>query len=158
MQRKVSDHGLGLRSMEKNLEFLFLAGFMRSITSMKHTFPNFNRTLQLQGDSGLGRQLAGALSILHKLPSAKLQELLPDTISAVLVDYFFCGVMTEIQRELDKLVVKDHDNLYDLRRIPDQQDKATLLSTDTSIFQLIPRSRETTFRKVATQLHSKILS
>ena len=34
----------------------------------------------------------------------------------------------------------NHDDLYDLSRIPDQQDKATLLSTDTSIFQLIPRS------------------
>ena len=42
--------------------------------------------------------------------------------------------------ELDKLVVKYHNYLYDLSRIPDQQDKATLLSTDTSIFQLIPRS------------------
>ena len=88
MQRKVSNHGLGLRSMEKNLEFLFLAGFMRSITSIRHTFPNFNRTLQytIQGDSGLGRKLADSLSILHKLPSAKLQELLPDIISAVLTD------------------------------------------------------------------------
>ena len=101
---------------------------MRSITSIKHTFPNFNKTLQytIQGDSGLGRQLADALSILHKLPSVKLQELLPDTISAVLVDDFLWR-HDEIQRELDKLVVKDHD-------------KATLLSTDTSIFQLIPRS------------------
>ena len=65
MQRKVSNHGLGLRSMEKNLEFLFLADFMRSITSIKHTFPNFNRNLQytIQGDSGLGRQLADALSM-----------------------------------------------------------------------------------------------
>ena len=74
------------------------------------------------------------MSILHKLPSAK-----PDTISAVLVDDFLWR-HDEIQRELDKLVVKDHDDLYDLSRIPDQQDKATLLSTDTSIFQLIPRS------------------
>ena len=57
MQRKISNHRLGLRSMEKNLEFLFLAGFIRSITPIKHTFPNFNRTLQftIQGDSGLGR-------------------------------------------------------------------------------------------------------
>ena len=93
--------------MEKNLEFLFLAGFMRSITSIKHTFPNFNKTLQytIQGDSGLGRQLADALSILHKLPSVKLQELLPDTISAVLVDDFLWR-HDEIQLELDKLVVK----------------------------------------------------
>ena len=75
----------------------------------------------------------------YRLPSPKLQELLPDTISAVLVDDFLWR-HDEIQRELDKLVVKDHDNLYDLGRIPDQQDKATLLSTDTSIFQLIPRS------------------
>ena len=75
-------------------------------------------------------------SILHKLPSAQLQELLPDTISAVLVDDFLWR-HDEIQRELDKLVVKDHDDLYDLSRIPDQQDKATLLST---VFQLIPRS------------------
>ena len=34
MQRKISNHGLGLRSMEKNLKFLFLAGFMRSIKSI----------------------------------------------------------------------------------------------------------------------------
>ncbi len=32
MQRKISNYGLGLCSMEKNLEFLFLAGFMRSIS------------------------------------------------------------------------------------------------------------------------------
>ena len=31
--------------------------------------------------------------------------------------------------------------MYDLNKIPDQQDKATLISTDTSIFQLIPRSK-----------------
>ncbi len=44
----------------------------------------------------------------------------------------------EIQRELDKLVVNTYDDLYDLNRISDQQDKANLLSTDTSIFQLVP--------------------
>jgi hypothetical protein len=42
---------------------------------------------------------------------------------------------------LDNLVEQAHDALYDLSKIPDQQDKATLLSTDTSIFQLIPRSK-----------------
>ena len=38
--------------------------------------------------------------------------------------------------ELDKLLVKDHDAFYDLRRIPDQQDNATLLidiSADTEV-------------------------
>ena len=38
-------------------------------------------------------------------------------------------------------MVEAHDALYDLNKIPDQQDKATLISTDTSIFQLIPRSK-----------------
>ena len=47
----------------------------------------------------------------------------------------------EIQRELDILVVKAHDDLYDLNRISDQQDKANLLSTDTSVFQLVPRTK-----------------
>ena len=42
MQRKISKHGLGLRSMEKNLEFLFLAGFMRSIKTIKNVFPNMS--------------------------------------------------------------------------------------------------------------------
>ena len=34
-----------------------------------------------------------------------------------------------------------YDALYDLEKIPNQQDKATLISTDMSIFQLIPRSK-----------------
>ena len=46
MQRKISKHGLGLRSMEKNLEFLFVSGFMRSIKTIKNTFPNINKALQ----------------------------------------------------------------------------------------------------------------
>jgi hypothetical protein len=65
---------------------------------------------------------------------------LPDTIEHALSDSFEWH-HDEIQRELDNLVVEAHDALYDLSRIPDQQDKATLLSTDTSIFQLIPRSK-----------------
>ena len=47
----------------------------------------------------------------------------------------------EIRRELDKLVMKDHDDFYDLNRIFDQQDKANLLSADTSVFQLVPRTK-----------------
>ena len=45
-----------------------------------------------------------------------------------------------IQRELDNILSEKHDSLYNMDRIGDQQDKATLLSTDTSIFTLIPRS------------------
>ena len=142
MQRKTSKHGLGLRSMEKNLEFLFVSGFMRSIKTIKNTFPNIKEALQYttQGESGFGRQLTDALMMLHELPSRKLRLLLPDTIEHALSDDFEWH-HDDIQRELDNLVVQEHDALYDLSRIPDQQDRATLLSTDTSIFQLIPTSK-----------------
>jgi hypothetical protein len=99
MQRKISQHGLGLRSMEKNLEFLFLAGFMRSIECIKRAFPNLSKALQytIQGESGYGRQLADALLTLHTLPSTKLRMLLPDTIAHVLLDDFVWN-HDEIQR------------------------------------------------------------
>ena len=137
MQRKISKHGLGLRSMEKNLEFLFLADFMRSIKTIKNVFPNMSNALQytveVEGESGFGRQLGDALSALHELPSTKLRLLLPDTISHAVSDDFEWH-HDDIQRELDNLVERAHDALYDLSKIPDQQDKATLHSTDTSIF------------------------
>ena len=57
------------------------------------------------------------------------KELLTNTIANVLQETFVWQ-HDEIQRELDKLVVKAHDDLYDLNRISDQQDKANLLSTD----------------------------
>ncbi len=41
MQHKICNHGLCLRSIESNLEFLFLAGFMKTVRSIKHAFPNF---------------------------------------------------------------------------------------------------------------------
>ena len=71
MQKKITKHELDLRSIEKNLEFLFLAGFMRSVKLIKNTFLTLNKALQytLQGESGYGRQLADALSTLQHLPS-----------------------------------------------------------------------------------------
>ena len=39
------------------------------------------------------------------------------------------------------MVIEAHDALYDLNRIFDQQDKVNLISTDTSIFLLITRSK-----------------
>ena len=114
--------------MEKNLEFLFLAGFMRSIRSIKHTFPNLNKALQytVDGESGFGRQLADALFTLQNLPNRKLRLLLPDSIEQVLNDDFEWH-HDEIQRELDNLVVQAHDALYDLSRIPDQHDKKMII-------------------------------
>ena len=103
------------------------------------------------------------------LPSQKLRALLPDTIEQALTDNFkWCH--DEIQRELDNLVAEAHDALYDLSKIPVQQDKATVLSTDTSIFQLIPRSKvlqvpneassvssQATIRKDTAQVYTQVL-
>ena len=141
MQRKISDHGLGLRSMEANLEFLFLAGFMKTVKSITTAFPNFLPTLlsTLEAESGYGRQLADALETLRETQSQKLLDLLPRDIKDVMADDYVWP-HDAIQRELDNILAKQHDDLYDLTRIGDQQDKATLLSTDTSIFSLIPRS------------------
>ncbi len=76
MQRKISDHGLGLRSimMEANLEFLFLAGFMKTVKSINTAFPNFLPTLlsTLEAESGYGRQLADTLEMLRDTHSQKL--------------------------------------------------------------------------------------
>ena len=141
MQRKISNHGLGLRSMEANLEFLFLAGFMKTVKSITTAFPNFLPALlsTLEAESGYGRQLADALERLRETHSQKLLDLLPGSIMDVMnEDYIWPH--DSIQRELDDILAKEHDDLYDLTRVGDQQDKATLLSTDTSIFSLIPRS------------------
>ncbi len=83
IQRKISKHGFDLKTMKKNLEFLFFAGFMRSIKSIKHTFPNLSGALNytIRGESGYGYQLANALKTMHRLPSTKLRNLLPDSIA-----------------------------------------------------------------------------
>ena len=81
--------------------------------------------------------------MLHRLPSPKLQELLPDTISAVLLDDFLWR-HDEIQRELDKLVVK---NLYDLSRISDQHDKVPNEALVYLAKQLFGKSQRNYIRK-----------
>ena len=141
MQRKISNHGLGLRSMESNLEFLFLAGFMKTVRSIRHAFPNFLGALEctLEADSGYGLQLVDALEHLQRLPSRKLRILLPDSLRDVMKDDYVWP-HDDIQRELDHMVADAHDAHYNMERIGDQQDKATMLSTDASIFMLIPRS------------------
>ena len=59
MQRKISNHGLGLRSMENNLEFLFLSGFARSIKTIQESFPHSSEVVdfKLYADQGYGRLL-----------------------------------------------------------------------------------------------------
>jgi hypothetical protein len=42
IQRKISNHGLGLRSMEFSLEFLFFSGYARSIKTIRDGFPHYS--------------------------------------------------------------------------------------------------------------------
>ncbi len=68
----------------------------------------------------------------------KLSNFLPEYIKDVTnEDYIW--PYDAIQRELDHILAKALDDLRDLIRVGNQQDKATLLSTDTSIFALISR-------------------
>ena len=121
--------------MEANLEFLFLAGFMKTLKSITSAFPHFRNVLEstLEGESGYGLQLAEALNSLRQTHSQKLLDLLPTSLAAAMVDGYNWP-HDAIQRELDNIVAGKHDNSYDMTRIGDQQDKATLLSTDTSVF------------------------
>ena len=59
MQQKLSNHGLGLRSMEANLEFLFLAGFMKTVKSrllFLILIPPLHRPLKENQGMGSSRQ------------------------------------------------------------------------------------------------------
>ena len=81
---------------------------MYTITTLSY----INKALQhtIQGESGYGAQLADALITLHGIPSQKLRLLLPDTIEHALSDSFEWH-HGEIQRELDNVVVQEHDAL-----------------------------------------------
>ncbi len=72
--------------MEANLEFLFLAGFMKTVKSITTAFPNFLPALlsTLEAESGYGRQLADAL------------EMLRDTHSQKLLGWIFCQTISQL--------------------------------------------------------------
>ena len=144
IQRKISNHGLGLRSMEFSLEFLFFSGYARSIKTIRDGFPHFMHVAQhsLEAESGYGRQLQDALDHLHSLAisvdAIKLRDLLPRSLEhALSIDYEWNH--TAIQIELDKIVESRHNDLYNLALIPHQQAKAAMLSIDASLFMIIPR-------------------
>ena len=141
MQRKVSQHGLGLRSMERNVEFLFLSGLIKSAKLIKRTFPNFEKILRytLDCESGLGREAADCLTYLREVDNPKLQELLPTSLREA-IDGTFKWEHDKIQRELDNITVTKHEGTFDLSRVSDQQDLANVNSTDTTVFTMIPRS------------------
>jgi hypothetical protein len=118
-------------------EISVLSGFIKTVKSITTTFPSILCALffTLEAKSGYDRQLADALEMLRDTHSQKILNLLPANIKDVTNEEYIWP-HDAIQRELDYILAKAHDDLYDLTRIEDQQDKATLLSTDTSIFAL----------------------
>ncbi len=73
---------------------------------------------------------------LQESPSQKLRVLLPKTLRDVMKDDYVWP-HGSIQRELDHILAEAHEAHYDMARIGDQQDKATMIFTDASIFILI---------------------
>jgi hypothetical protein len=144
IQRKVSNHGLGLRSLEYSLEFLFFSGFARSIKTIREGFPHFMYVVEhtIEADSGYGRQLQDALDHLHSLAlsmgAEKLRDLLPRSLAHTL-EADFEWQHTAIQLALDKIVETRHNASYNLTRVSHQQAKAAMLAIDASLFMIIPR-------------------
>ncbi len=85
----------------------------------------------------LSLELMNALTHLQELPSRKLRALLPNELCDVMKDKY---VWPHDQRELDQILAGDHDAHYDMSKIEDQQDRATMISTGASILMLISRS------------------
>ena len=141
MQRKISNHGMGLRSMEGNLEFLFLSGFARSIKTIQNSVPHSSEIVNftLYADQGYGRQLQDALEYVRD-SLGRSRDLLPQTIQGLAqADYTWDH--SKIQRELDNAIQRQHEACYDLNRTSDQQAKAAYMAIDASIFILIPRHK-----------------
>jgi hypothetical protein len=140
-QRKISNHGLGLRSMEENLDFLFLSGFARSIKTIQESFPHFvsitKHTLSAEHNYGIHLQQS-----LNKLKSILPEHdgLLPASLEQ-LAEPEFKWDHSKIQRALDTTIVRRHEACYDLTRISDQQAKAAYMAIDATIFMLIPRNK-----------------
>ena len=93
--------------MEANLEFLSLAGFMKTVKSITTAFLNFLPALlsTLEAESGYDRQLVGALEMLRDTLSQKLLDLLPNDITVVMKDDY-TWPHDAIQRDLDHILAK----------------------------------------------------
>mgnify|MGYP000143101193 CR=1 FL=1 len=82
----------------------------------------------------------GQLTQRDILQMQRKVDLLPETLQGLAhVDYLWDH--SKIQRELDGVIQRQHEALYDLNRTSDQQAKAAYMAIDASIFMLIPRHR-----------------
>jgi hypothetical protein len=67
VQRRLSDHDFGFRSMAESREFLFISNFARCIKLLKSRFPQAGKVFEhtIEGDAGYGAELHLALDSLH---------------------------------------------------------------------------------------------
>ena len=102
--KKICDHGLRLRNMEENFEFLFLARFMQAAGTIQKSFPHFVPIMQhtVSGESVYGAQLVDVLN-----------DLLPCTVHEDFGNNYQLP-HDAIQRELDQLLSERHDESFDL--------------------------------------------
>ena len=141
VQRRLSDHGFGFRSMAETREFLFISNFARCIKLLMARFPQARKVFEhtIEGDAGYGAELRRALDSLHAQAerSAKLKALLPGTVAELA--HGFDWKHKSIQRCLDDLVACSHEALYDLADRHGQREKALMLAADMSLFHICPR-------------------
>jgi hypothetical protein len=141
VQRRLSDHGFGFRSMAETREFLFISNFARCIKLLMTRFPQARKVFEhtIEGDTGYGAELHRALDSLHAQAerSAKLKALLPGTVAELANGFEWKH--KSIQRCLDDLVACSHEALYDLADRHGQREKALMLAADMSLFHICPR-------------------
>ena len=141
VQRRLSDHGFGFRSMAESREFLFISNFARCIKLLMARFPQAGKVFEhtIEGDAGYGAELRLALDSLHAQAerSAKLKALLPGTVAELANGFEWKH--KSIQRCLDDLVACSHESLYDLTTRNGQREKALMLAADMSLFHICPR-------------------
>ena len=85
VQRRLSDHGFGFRSMAESRQFLFISNFARYMKLLTVRFPQAGKVFQhtIKGNAGYGAELRLALDSFHAQAeqSPKLKALLPGTVA-----------------------------------------------------------------------------
>ena len=141
VQRRLSDHGFGFRSMAESRDFLFVSNFARCIKLLMVRFPQATKVFEhtIEGDAGYGAELRLALDNLHAQAerSAKLKALLPATVEELAKGFEWKH--KSIQRCLDDMVACSHEALYDLAQKNGQREKALMLAANMSLFHICPR-------------------
>jgi len=148
LQRKLSSHGFGFRSISFNLNFLFLDGFAKSVRCLSHwkaATEAINHAAQ--GEGTYGAALFYALEELKALALERddqsLMQLLPDTINQLVMQQFNWQ-HKKIQQRMDNIIEKQHEAEYNPLDKDEEREKAIMQSTDHAVFHLCPRDQTLT--------------